>query len=128
MGQKFLIDSNAIIDFLADKFSGKNLDFINEVIDAIPVTSGISKIEVLGFQTSPADQQILTSFFDDAIVIDLTNAVAEQTIAIRKSHKIKLPDAIIASTALVFNLTLISRNTYDFRKIDGLTIINPYEV
>jgi predicted nucleic acid-binding protein len=41
-------------------------------------------------------------------------------------HNIKLPDAIIAATALVYELTIITRNTKDFEKIEGLNVINPY--
>ena len=41
------------------------------------------------------------SFMDDAVVLDLSNAVVEKTIEIRKTVRIKLPDAIIAATALV---------------------------
>ena len=49
-----------------------------------------------------------------------------ETIALRKIQKIKLPDAIIAATALVHNLTIISRNTSDFKNITGLTCLDPY--
>jgi hypothetical protein len=47
-------------------------------------------------------------------------------IALRKLIKIKLPDAIIAATALVHNLTLLSRNTHDFKNVPGLTVLNPH--
>ncbi|WP_256565294.1 PIN domain-containing protein [Dyadobacter chenhuakuii] len=46
---------------------------------------------------------------------------------IRKLHNLKLPDAIIAATAMVYNLTLVTRNTKDFSNISGLTLINPYD-
>jgi len=59
-------------------------------------------------------------------VLDLTNNVVETCIIIRKKHKTKLPDAIIAATALVYDLTIISRNTSDFKNIDGLTVIDPH--
>lgn len=48
------------------------------------------------------------------------------TIAIREIYKIKLPDAIITATALVYNLTLITRNISDFQNIESLKIINPH--
>ena len=46
----------------------------------------------------------------------------------KPGHKIKTPDAIIASTAIVNGLTLITRNTKDFKNIEGLKIIDPYEL
>ena len=41
---------------------------------------------------------------------------------------LKLGDAIIAATALVHNLILISRNTADFINIEGLDIIDPHNM
>lgn len=50
-----------------------------------------------------------------------------KTADIRKKHKIKLPDAIIAATALVYELSLVSRYVYDFKNINGLQLINPWD-
>lgn len=46
-----------------------------------------------------------------------TNILIDTCIALRKTHHIKLPDAIIAATALVHDLTLISRNISDFKRV-----------
>ena len=70
--------------------------------------------------------KLLTNFIDDSLVIELEQAVKNKTADIRKQYKIKLPDAIIAATALVNNLTLLTRNTKDFENINGLKIINPW--
>ncbi|MFY8003432.1 MAG: PIN domain-containing protein [Chitinophagaceae bacterium] len=48
------------------------------------------------------------------------------TAELRKNFKIKLPDAIIAATAIVNELTLITRNTNDFKHINILRTINPW--
>ena len=40
----------------------------------------------------------------------------------------KLPDAIIAATALTHGFTIVTRNTDDFKTIVGLPTINPHEV
>ncbi|MBS1751893.1 MAG: hypothetical protein JST63_18485 [Bacteroidetes bacterium] len=45
----------------------------------------------------------------------------------RKTYNIKLPDAIIAATALSYELILITRNTIDFKNINNLKLINPWE-
>jgi predicted nucleic acid-binding protein len=37
-------------------------------------------------------------------------------------------DAIIAATAIVNKLTIITRNIKDFEKIEGLEVINPYNI
>lgn len=128
MGQQYLIDSNAVIDYLSGKLPKNGMSFMNQVINDIPNISVITKIEVLGYKTTPKAYQLLTGFIDDSVVFGLSDDVVEQTIKIRKEHKIKTPDAIIAATALVNKLTIITRNTKDFCEIEGLEIINPHEM
>ncbi len=71
--------------------------------------------------------QILQAFIADAIVIELKQPIKIQTAQLRKAHKIKLPDAIIAATAMAYNLTLLTRNTADFKTIESLLVLNPWE-
>lgn len=71
---------------------------------------------------------LLKDFIEASEVLLLTKNVVLKTIEIRKNHKIKLPDAIIAATALVHRLTLVSRNTNDFKNIPGLKVVNPHLV
>ena len=123
---KYLIDTNSIIDYLSNKLPRSGMDFLNVVVDDIPNVSVINKIELLGFNTPDEHYQTLSNFINDSTVLDLTNNVVETCINIRKKHKTKLPDAIIAATALVYDLTIISRNTSDFKNIDGLTVIDPH--
>ena len=58
----------------------------------------------------------------------ITADIIAQTIALRVQHKIKTPDAIIAATALVYDLELITRNLSDFRAIQGLKLIDPHNL
>ena len=128
MGQQYLIDSNAVIDYLSGKLPEKGMVFMNQVINDIPNISIITKIEVLGYKTTSEADQLLSGFVDDSVLLGLTDDVIEQTIQIRKEYKLKTPDAIIAATALVYEYTLISRNMKDFKNIQGLDVINPYEI
>ena len=128
MGQQCLIDSNVIIDYLGGKIPVDKREFMNAVINDMPAVSIISKIEVLGFN-APADElKLLEYFFTDVLVLEMNNQIVEQTILLRRNTKMKTPDAIIAATALVYDLTLITRNTADFKNIQGLHIIDPYTV
>ncbi len=126
--QGYLIDTNAVIDYLGYKLTTSGMEFMNSVINAVPNVSVISKIEVLGFNAPEQHYKTLSDFINDAIVMDLTNQVVETCIEIRKKHKVKLPDAIIAATVLVYDLVLISRNTSDFKNIDGLQVIDPHKL
>ncbi len=123
-----LIDTNVIIDYLGSKLPDSGMDFMNTVIDAVPNVSVVTKIEVLGFNAPEQHYKTLSDFINDATVLDLTHNVVEASIEIRKKHKTKLPDAIIAATAIVYELVLISRNISDFKNIDGLIVIDPYRL
>jgi predicted nucleic acid-binding protein len=54
------------------------------------------------------------------------SAITEIELLSWKTYSIKLADAVIAATALVFDLTLVTRNTEDFTRIDKLKLINPW--
>ncbi len=125
---QYLIDTNAVIDYLGKKLSLPGMAFMNKVIDAVPNISVITKIELLGFNTSAEYYQTLTDFVHDSVVLDLISSVVDKSIDIRKIYKTKLPDTIIAATALVNNLVLVTRNIPDFKNIEGLLLLNPHEV
>jgi predicted nucleic acid-binding protein len=72
--------------------------------------------------------EVLHAFINDALVIELEQPIKLSTAVIRKQYRIKLPDAIIAATALVHDLTLITRNTSDFKNIEGLKIIDLFNL
>ncbi|HYX09361.1 MAG TPA: PIN domain-containing protein [Bacteroidales bacterium] len=71
---------------------------------------------------------ILIEFINASEVFTLEEPVILKTIEIRKAYKTKLPDAIVAATALVNEFTIITRNMKDFDKIEGLEVINPYDI
>jgi predicted nucleic acid-binding protein len=125
---QYLIDTNAVIDYLGKKLPDTGSDFMNGIVDAIPNVSVVTKIEVLGFKASAEHYQLLVNFMNDAKVLDLTSSIVDLTIILRKEHKTKLPDAIIAATALANDLILISRNISDFKDIEGLQVIDPHRL
>ncbi|TAH02444.1 MAG: type II toxin-antitoxin system VapC family toxin [Sphingobacteriales bacterium] len=112
MEQGYLIDTNVIIDNFGNKLStnAKTLLFSIEL-----TVSAVTKIEVLGWINASNEQlKPLYEFMEIANVLPLNEVVINQTIALRQTKKIALGDALIAATALVYNLILISRNISDF--------------
>ncbi|MBC7641043.1 MAG: type II toxin-antitoxin system VapC family toxin [Flavobacterium sp.] len=101
---------------------------MTSIIDEVPKISVITKIEVLGYNTPENHYQFLVNFMNDSVILELSNNVVDACIAIRKKHKIKLPDAIIAATALVYGLTIVTRNISDFKNIEGIVAINPHQI
>ena len=128
MELSYLIDTNAVIDYLGGKLPYAGMNFMNIVIDAIPNLSVITKIEVLGFNAPNEHYQLLSNFINDSTILYLSENIVDSTIEIRKKYKTKLPDAIIAATAISYNLILISRNISDFKNIQRLQVIEPYSL
>jgi predicted nucleic acid-binding protein len=126
MEQRYLIDTNVIIDNFGNKLPEK----AKELLYRIDLTvSAVTKIEVLGWINATKEQlQPLYDFMEIANILPINEAVIEKTITLRQTKKIALGDAIIAATALTYNLTLITRNTSDFKNIIGLNIIDPYNL
>lgn len=61
------------------------------------------------------------------MILGINQDVITQCVSLRKSKKIKTPDAIIAATALAYGYTLITNNEKDFANIKGLKVVNPYK-
>ena len=125
MGQKYLIDTNVILDFMGGRLPAKSEYILSEIIDDQINISVINKIELLGF--SNVEQEIidLVSF---AVIYHIDDEIIDKTIELRKKYKIKLPDAIIAATAIVNDFVLISHNFRDFQRITELNFINSYQL
>ncbi len=126
MGQRFLIDANVIIDYTSGTLEDEGSAFVEKVFNTGFNISVIVKIEVLGYGNAPDKMQLLEAFLATATLLPLDDSVTQKTIDLRRTKKLKLGDAIIAATALIHNLTLITRNTADFKNINGLTVINPH--
>jgi predicted nucleic acid-binding protein len=124
----YLLDTNAVIDFCNAKLPAKAKQFMLSINQ--PTISAITQIELFSSTKIPNNERLrLQQFVQIGKVFNTINLdIIERTIAIRQQHKTKLPDAIIAATALVHNLTLITHNTADFKNIADLKMIDPHSL
>lgn len=118
-----LLDSNVII-YSAQPENG----FLRQLIaERAPAVSAVSYVEVLGYhRITETELRYFKAFFAEARVLPLAQAVLETAVRLRQTKKIKLGDSLVAATALLHDLTLITRNVDDFLGIDGLRILNPF--
>lgn len=131
MGQRYLIDSNVIIDYSASpsRLPQKSSDFVEQLFNDNFLISVAVKIEVLGFDDVPNKLLAMEDFINSAVLLPLDEEVTMQTILLRRKYKkLKLGDAIIAATAIVHNLTLISHNVKDFVNIKGFRILDSHKI
>ena len=126
MEQNYLIDTNVVIDFFGNKLPQNGIILLKSIT---PTVSAVTQIEVLGWINPTKEQlQPLTDFMDIATILPINEATIQQTIQLRQQLKIPLGDAIIAATALVHNLTIITRNTKDFTRIENVKTIDPHSL
>ncbi len=124
MGQ-YLIDNNVISNYFSGSLPPDGMKFISRVIDEVPNLSVITEIEALSWiNPDKKKEQIVVEFISESNIIGLDPAIVARCIAIRRSRKIKTPDAILAATAIVHNFTLITSDT-DLGDVSGLQVIDP---
>lgn len=128
MGQKYLIDTCVIVKYLDNLFTTKANLFMDNLIDEDCKVSFITKIELLVWNPHiPSDIAIREEFLGESEIHYINDGIILLAIQIRKSTNIKLPDAIIAATAIYNDYTLLSTNDNDFKKVVplGLKYLNP---
>tara|TARA_R110002049_G_scaffold293731_1_gene478935 strand:- start:15493 stop:15786 length:294 start_codon:yes stop_codon:yes gene_type:complete len=86
--------------------------------------SVITELELLAFKgISVKEGKVINEFVSQCKIININNAVKQETIRIRKTYNTKLPDSIIIASALYLDLPLITSDM-EFKKIDELMLIH----
>ncbi|HCY75739.1 MAG TPA: PIN domain nuclease [Ignavibacteriales bacterium] len=117
-----LIDSNIIIysalkeyAYLRELFKEENV-FVSE----------ISLLEVLGYSSITKEQEnYFNAVFSLVNKIPVSTEIIFEAIRLRKNNKLSVGDSIIAASAIGLNLTLLTNNVSDFKKVKSLQIKNP---
>ena len=127
MGARILLDTNCVIYYLNGVLPESAREALNVRLAIEANISVISKIELLGYSPpSNVSLKPVQDFVDTSTIFPLDEVIVQKTIEIRRIKKVKLPDAVIAATALIYGLEIISRNKTDFSGIEGLTCYDPF--
>ena len=119
-----LLDSNIIIYAVQND----NPELLELVQDPESSTSIVSYVEVLGYpDLTEENKQAFERIFAAIRIFPLNLAIAGRSVALRQQRRMGLGDAFIAATALEHDLTLLTRNTSDFRWIEGIDLKDPIE-
>jgi predicted nucleic acid-binding protein len=126
MAQGYLADTNTLIDYLENKLPENSIKLIDNIAIQLSV---IFRIEILAWQKASDEQlKILNDFIAVSTVFNLSESIITRSIEIRKTYRLKLPDAIIAATAVVNDLILLTRNKKDFERVTILKSVDPYHL
>ncbi len=122
IGKRALFDSNIIIYLSKKEIPYSYIDQFDEHNISV-----ITYMEILGHRfRDKSEEKFIQELLELFNMLYIDREIADKVIEIRKKERIKLPDAIIAATAISNELFLITRNIDDFKKID-VSISNPFE-
>ncbi len=124
----YLLDTNTVIHYLGALLPAPAMLFMQNVLDNNCNISVVTKMEALGYQFNSANEEsAMETFVAGSNVLAIDDAIVGNVITLRKTLKIKLPDAIVAATALVHGLTLLTHDG-GFNRLPGLTVIDPHSL
>lgn len=128
MGKLACFDSNILIYYLNQSLPLSVKSWVDEQLyQNNAYISVITRIEILGYyQCSQLQYEIAQMFIKQFQECALPETVVQSCIDLKRKYRIKLPDALIAATALDLNVPLVTRNVTDFNKISELQLINPF--
>ena len=106
---KAVIDTNILVDYLR----GVPLAATELALYKTPAISIISWMEVMAGTTAQTEK-IARSFLQTFDLLEIGAKVAEHAEILRKTRRIKLPDAIVWASAQVHQSLLVTRNSRDF--------------
>ncbi|MGZ3847084.1 MAG: type II toxin-antitoxin system VapC family toxin [Flavisolibacter sp.] len=120
-GNKYLLDTNIILYILSG-----NKTLANYLHRKNLYVSIISEIELLGFKgLTSVEEKNIKAFLSEFRVIYIDDTIKNETVSLRKQYGIKIPDCIIAATAISLNIPLITADK-QFKKINNL-LLEVYE-
>ncbi len=122
-----VLDSNIIIYHLHGVLDDREEAILSEALNANAYISVISRIEVLGWRGHTNESLEKAQLFLDGLrEIPLSEEIVVSCIRMKQNLAIKLPDAVIAATALQLSMPLMTRNTADFERVPHLQVFNPF--
>lgn len=102
--------------------------FNNRLAEVLPSGqygySIITEIELFSFPLlTTTETEIINSYLGNIVLINLTEDIKQKTISLRRTYRLKLPDAIIAATAIEARAVLLT-NDIALHKIENLTCLS----
>ena len=117
-GNKVLLDTNiGLYLFKGDQ------ELANALQDAEAYVSFINELELFGHKDITAEEITwIELFLEECSIMEINQGIKDITINLRQKYSLKLPDAIVAATAIFLGISLISADKH-FDKISELSLI-----
>lgn len=112
-----LLDTNIVVEHLRSGSLNQTNPDINFAISVITETE-LLRYPGLGEK----ETEIIETFLSITRLIPIDSIIARHAATIGKTRKTKLPDLLIAATAIQLNIPLITKNVKDFLRIPKLIV------
>jgi predicted nucleic acid-binding protein len=106
-----VLDTNAVI-FLTNRDNVISNGLKNELNESELFISVITRMELAAKQVKPEEEEAIRDFIADVTVSPLDEEVERKAVEIRRTTKIKLPDCIVAATAIVLDAVLVTNDKH----------------
>ncbi len=127
MKQKLLVDTDILIDVSRGITIAINR-LQSEAINSTLAISTITQMELIVGCRNKIELQNLEKFLQRYVIIKVNNFITDKAIELLKkyrlSHGLLIPDGLIAATAIVINVPLLSKNQRDYHFISELNLLS----
>jgi len=106
-----LLDTNILLYLIGGKISERDIPRGNIAI------SFVTELEILSYpDITIEDEWKIRELLNEILIVDINEDIKKYTVDMRKGHRLKLPDAIVAGTAIFLKANLIT-NDREFSKV-----------
>ena len=117
-GNKYLLDTNAILYSLNGDITLTEFLFEKELYISV-----ITEMELLSFKDiTHAERLAIDSFLNDLVILNIDQRTKLNAISVKKASNMKLPDSIIAGTAIALKLPLVTSDR-QFKTVKDLDLV-----
>lgn len=121
-----VLDTDVCIYLL--KGEAEAVSYFQEAQQETVLFSVISRAELLSYpELTDADRQHIDTLFASGLVVDVDGTIADEAARIRRESRRqgkrmpRLPDALVAATAITEDATLVTNNLDDFIRIQEVS-------
>jgi len=108
-GIKYLLDTNLVLGLLKATPEVVEIVVSRELLASSCAYSAVTRMELLGYRNITNDEErLITDRLSKFTYLAITTEIEDLAIALRRTRKVKLPDALVAGTALHHGLELLT--------------------